>query len=490
MEKGDEGTPEYEEIERYENSTLKTCYSIYDFADLFNDVSFEILGYIELFEQYGSGWSLKSVRGLDIRLGRLPPIGGSCFVELPKNFCSKRCFINVRNEDQMCFKWAFLSIMHYKDVKKNRQRWNYYQKYEHLYDFSSVSYPASLRDVEKFNKYLEAKKICVNIFGLEKVKSDYQTVVRKMAKNSTNPLFKKVNLLLYDDSKQATSHYLGITDISRLFGKHNSSRKEFCYNCLNLVSMKQYKLHTSICTRFKTQNVKMPKKDNTKKFISFDQYEKLIPHEYVIYADLEALCIPTNFKKPDSQFSYTHKYQKHTPSGYAFAVFHNASLVENLKKPEPGLRGGTSMIVTREAIANNKYMENYNHQKPNSFLCYFDKTNLYVWICLYGGFTLSFRSSPITQRFSVDAREIETKGIRKSVVKKSFRHDKFVDTFKQQQRSYAVMNVIRSYKHTLHTVEIRKSGLTCFDSKRYILPSGVNTLAYNHFLLKPLKRIV
>ena len=46
---------------------------------------------------------------------------------------------------------------------------------------------------------------------------------------------------------------------------------------------------------------------------------------------------------------------------------------------EKGLRGGTSYITKRYAKANNKYMNDYDPEKPSTFITYLDKNNLYGW---------------------------------------------------------------------------------------------------------------
>ena len=42
------------------------------------------------------------------------------------------------------------------------------------------------------------------------------------------------------------------------------------------------------------------------------------------------------------------------------------------------------------------------------------------------------------------------------------------------------MKGIKSFNHEIHTQEINKTSLSCFDDKRYIKDDGINTLAYGH----------
>ena len=46
---------------------------------------------------------------------------------------------------------------------------------------------------------------------------------------------------------------------------------------------------------------------------------------------------------------------------------------------EKGSRGGISCIAKRYAKANNKYMSDYDPEKPSTFITYLDKNNLYGW---------------------------------------------------------------------------------------------------------------
>ena len=44
-----------------------------------------------------------------------------------------------------------------------------------------------------------------------------------------------------------------------------------------------------------------------------------------------------------------------------------------------GTRGGISYIAKRYAKANNKYMNDYDQEKPSTFITYLDKNNSYGW---------------------------------------------------------------------------------------------------------------
>ena len=60
----------------------------------------------------------------------------------------------------------------------------------------------------------------------------------------------------------------------------------------------------------------------------------------------------------------------------------NLDLISDLDQQlfiEKGMRGGISTITHRHAVANNKYMKNYNPKVESSYLIYLDANNLYGW---------------------------------------------------------------------------------------------------------------
>ena len=80
--------------------------------------------------------------------------------------------------------------------------------------------------------------------------------------------------------------------------------------------------------------------------------------------------------------------------------------------------------------------------------------------------------------------KMTAKGIKKSYIKRHVRHSTFVNALRgKQQSSTARFKTFRSTNHVVSTVDIEKICLSPFDSKRYILPDGISTLAYGHYRL-------
>lgn len=75
----------------------------------------------------------------------------------------------------------------------------------------------------------------------------------------------------------------------------------------------------------------------------------------------------------------------------------------------------------------------------------------------------------------------KAKGIKKSVIEKGIRFEDYKECLEEKINHYASMNMIRSYRHNLYSVELFKSSLSPNDDKRYILEDGINTLPWGHY---------
>ena len=116
--------------------------------------------------QMGSGWSLKRVVGLFITTYTQKPSRGSSYIPTPQALCNPKLgLINIKNEDQECFKYCML--YHQSDKAKHSDRITVLKKVEDKYKWDNVNFPTSFDDITTFETN---NRICVNIFGHNETK--------------------------------------------------------------------------------------------------------------------------------------------------------------------------------------------------------------------------------------------------------------------------------------------------------------------------------
>ena len=79
---------------------------------------------------------------------------------------------------------------------------------------------------------------------------------------------------------------------------------------------------------------------------------------------------------------------------------------------------------------------------------------------------------------------VTAKGTKKSVRKKHLRHEHFRKVLENLNTIYVKQNTLKSVKQSIGTYHQTRVSLTGFDTKRWIMDDGVNTLAYGHFKTK------
>ena len=154
----------------------------------------EILENIAKFQREGSNWNFKRIIFLDIHVNKYEPLSGSSYIPLPKVLQLKRAIINVKNtKDNECFKWAVTSAIY--PSKENAERLSKYVENSMKFDWSGINFPASLGDVDKFER--QNPSVSINVFGYER--EVYPLRISKRANEET------VNLLLISEGEN--QHY-------------------------------------------------------------------------------------------------------------------------------------------------------------------------------------------------------------------------------------------------------------------------------------------
>ena len=259
----------------------------------------------------GTGWRLHSVICLELHTVEYQPLRGSSYIELPRFIRDKKAVINMKNEDNKCFLWCILRALNPVDKNTERIDKNLKSKIDTL-NMEGIEYPVSLRDINKFESL--NSNISITVMGY-----DAQDKIYPLRISKHNDRTHKIKLLLIEDNEKR--HYCLIRNLCRLIGtqvsKHNG-KCFICENCLNpFVTEESLDKHKEYCDSNECVKINMPKKGDIVKFKNYCNSEKV---PFIIYADTEALIKPIQSCTPDSQNSYTKKYQKHEPISFSYYI--------------------------------------------------------------------------------------------------------------------------------------------------------------------------
>ena len=142
---------------------------------------------IEEFEQQGSGWLLHPSINLIVNINKFNPMRESSYLNLPDKIRYKKACINVRNNDNMCFKWAILSALH---PASNSLSVSEYRRYEGESNITGTEFPVTPSRISKFEAQND---VSVNVYILKKRKKEFETAPLHVTSEKKN---QHLNLLL------------------------------------------------------------------------------------------------------------------------------------------------------------------------------------------------------------------------------------------------------------------------------------------------------
>ena len=270
----------------------------------------QILNFIAQWISEGSGWTLQSVDSHYINLVKYEPLKGSSYIQLPTELRnSAKGLINLKNNDNECFRWCHIRHLNPQDKYPHRIKKSDKEYIDRL-DYSDIEFPVTTK---QYNKIENQNEININVFGYEE-KQPYPIYISKEKYED------HMELLLI--TKDKNKHYVLIKDFNKFMfnqTKHKN-KKHFCMHCLQCFSSDRVlKEHEDNCIKVNgTQAVKMPDKDNN--ILKFNNHQKQQKVPFVIYADFEAITEKISGCQPNNNKSYTEAYQKHIDCGYGYKV--------------------------------------------------------------------------------------------------------------------------------------------------------------------------
>ena len=88
----------------------------------------------------------------------------SSYLPLPKELKAKRGCLNIQNNDEKCFLWSMLALLHPVQHRDYPTRVLKYQEYEHELNMFGIKYPLDIKDIGKFE---HQNNISVNVYRCE-----------------------------------------------------------------------------------------------------------------------------------------------------------------------------------------------------------------------------------------------------------------------------------------------------------------------------------
>ena len=252
-----------ETISPYFSSRLVRAVESIDNADL-DELIDQVLRQLNVFCSGGSGWILKKLSSLDIKICHTKSLSGTSYLPTPPKLKGMRkCLLNIKNLfDNFCFIYCIVPFLFPRS--ENCQRPSYYRdKFDRLI-FSESMMPMKLRDIPKFEN---DNKLSITVFSF-----DEQGALFCCHRSKIKGTYPKIFLLLLLDG--LNSHYCLITNFQAFMHKVCRSPKKaakgpktkFCVNCMQSIGKAKFTEHVRLCDDNQPLRIVMPNEDLKLKF--------------------------------------------------------------------------------------------------------------------------------------------------------------------------------------------------------------------------------
>ena len=240
----------------------------------------------------------------------MEPNAGS-YIDLPEALKNKKAIINMKNQDEECFKWCVLRALYPTDSHPERIDKDLKSK-QYSINMKSIKYPVSFRGIDRFES--QNPEISITILGYNKDERVYPLKISKYTGCKND-----IVLLLLKDGEN--SHYCLVKNLSALLQSQINNHKgirNICLNCFNGFNTPEaLNKHKEYCYNNECVKIVMPPPGTYLRFKNFLHSEKA---PFAIYADFESLIKPMHNCDPDPNKSYTKKYQKHEPISFSYYI--------------------------------------------------------------------------------------------------------------------------------------------------------------------------
>ena len=243
--------------------------------------------------------------GLKLSLLEHAPLTGGSYFPLPARWANKKATINIQNkQDELCFLYCLAYHLMPEKPPHHPERVNWYLDHLDLVKLPpGMKFPPQPSD---FAVVEELNNLQLSVKLLELDPKDKREKEDDAPKERVVPFYAprrreglEVNLLLVHDSEAERSHYVIITNMSRLLASEISMRKcsmHFCHHCdSHFPSEESLRAHKELfeCGSHGCVLPTMPKETEPGKgvWLSFNNHHHQLRVPYTYYADCESMMV-------------------------------------------------------------------------------------------------------------------------------------------------------------------------------------------------------
>lgn len=293
---------------------------------LLEEAEEELMKRIDKFEQKGSGWVLHRLLTLDLHIDAFVPLRASSYIPTPDYIAAKKAVINLQNEDNGCFQWAYLAATKSNEIRNKPHKVRHYRKYVNELNMKGLEMPLKITDIPRFERQNDCS---VSVYGYEEnfiqAQEEWERYVYPL-KVAREMKTKHVDMLLISDGEK--THYCWIKNMSKLLaGQYTKYNGELAYcrfcchgfygkavkgRCTRLEDAKRRRdEHEIECYTHNGQLLVFPEED----YVEFKNIRNQVEEPFVVYADFESTLKPI-----DEGTDKTRKYQEHQACSFAYTI--------------------------------------------------------------------------------------------------------------------------------------------------------------------------
>ena len=262
-----------------------------DVEEVYNEMVDEIEESIQKVKYAeGSGWRFSKIINLTLHTAKWDPLNAGSYIDLPPFLKNKKALINMKNEDEECFKWCVLRALYPKDRDAERIDKNLKSKQDIL-NMEGIRYPVNFRGIDRFES--QNPNISISVIGY----NEKDKTLRPLKKSKYTGCEHDITLLLLNGCKKdengeekENSHYILVKNKSALLASQINNHKgtrHICLNCFcGFKTKESLDKHKEYCYNNECIKTIMPEPGTYLSFKNFVHSEKM---PFVVYADFEAL---------------------------------------------------------------------------------------------------------------------------------------------------------------------------------------------------------